>query len=130
MIRRRSMPSTLNTTKLQMVSNKIYSNDKNYIFKVVQHKNFFLRKTLRSLPLASEPERYGQLPENVLKKISSYLVPIDQIHLQQTCRRFCDLFSKWKNISAMEIRLKEYTYCSNFCLFLKFYFFLLLVQYF
>lgn len=116
MIRRCSMPPILNS-KLQIVSNKIYLQEKNCLFKFGQHKNFSLKKTLKILPplvSCSNPDPSTQLPKNVLEKIDLYLTPIDRIRIQQTCRRFRDLFAECKNICAIEIRLEECSYCSKF----------------
>ncbi|KHN84880.1 hypothetical protein Tcan_08331 [Toxocara canis] len=50
------------------------------------------------------------LPDEALLRISACLKPVDRLNMQLCCKRFRDIFSKWKDIYAIDIRFEDYGY--------------------
>lgn len=54
--------------------------------------------------------KMSEFPDSVLARIGSHLNAMDRMRLQATCRRFREIYSKWKDIVAIEIRSETYGY--------------------
>ncbi|VDK47068.1 unnamed protein product [Anisakis simplex] len=52
----------------------------------------------------------NKLPDEALLRISSWLKPIDRLSVQLSCKRFREMFSKWKDVYSIEIRFEGYGY--------------------
>uniref|UniRef100_A0A0M3HPE6 F-box domain-containing protein n=1 Tax=Ascaris lumbricoides TaxID=6252 RepID=A0A0M3HPE6_ASCLU len=50
------------------------------------------------------------LPDEALLRISACLAPIDRLNVQLCCKRFRDMFSKWRDIYSIDIRFEDYGY--------------------
>lgn len=59
------------------------------------------------------------LPEAALKRLSEYFSPLERLKLQQCCRRFHEIYGKWLDIVALDIRIVVQNGKINISFFIK-----------
>lgn len=57
--------------------------------------------------------KMSEFPDSVLQRIGSHLNAMDRMRMQSSCRRFREIYAKWKDVVGIEIRSETYGYSES-----------------